>query len=220
MSGRDLLLFPKFLANGRRPRACGRSSIAGTKKRSMARARRTRTKNSSSTKRSLARGRLRRWTILPGRLMSTRIQEYMLKALREAKVNSSWIEPNEEWEKALHEFIGKILDPANIRFLNSFEPFAAKIAQWGAINSLSQTTLKLTLPGVPDFYQGSELWDFSLVDPDNRRPVDYQRATSRPRGSWPNEHRGLAAWRVAEWAHQTVPDSQTPRPAPGEHRLV
>ena len=105
----------------------------------------------------------------------TRIQEYMTKALREAKVNSSWIEPNEEWEKAALDFIAKILDPVrSSRFLQSFESFAEKIAQWGATNSLTQTVLKLTLPGVPDFYQGSELWDLSLVDPDNRRPVDFE----------------------------------------------
>ena len=105
----------------------------------------------------------------------TRIQEYMLKALKEAKVNSSWIESNEAWENATRDFIAKILDPARSgRFLQSFEGFAEKIAQWGAINSLAQTALKLTLPGVPDFYQGSELWDLSLVDPDNRRPVDFE----------------------------------------------
>jgi len=104
----------------------------------------------------------------------TRIQEYMMKALREAKVNSSWIEPNEAWENATRDFIAKILDPAaSSRFLHSFGGFAEKIAQWGAANSLTQTVLKLTLPGVPDFYQGSELWDLSLVDPDNRRPVDF-----------------------------------------------
>ena len=131
----------------------------------------------------------------------TRIQEYMLKALREAKVNSSWIEPNEEWEKALHDFIGRILDPANTRFLNSFEPFAAKIAQWGAINSLSQTLLKLTLPGVPDFYQGSELWDFSLVDPDNRRPVDFdERRAALDAVSQTND----AASLLGEWQNGRI----------------
>jgi (1->4)-alpha-D-glucan 1-alpha-D-glucosylmutase len=105
----------------------------------------------------------------------SRIQEYMMKALKEAKVNSSWIETNEAWESAARDFIAKILDPArSSRFLQSFEGFVEKIAQCGAINSLSQTVLKLTLPGVPDFYQGSELWDLSLVDPDNRRPVDFE----------------------------------------------
>lgn len=104
-----------------------------------------------------------------------RVQDYMLKALREAKVNSSWIEPNEAWENAVREFVAKILHPeSGARFLKAFERYAETISHRGAFNSLSQTLLKLTLPGVPDFYQGMELWDFSLVDPDNRRPVDYE----------------------------------------------
>lgn len=103
-----------------------------------------------------------------------RIQNYMLKALHEAKVNSSWLEPNAAWDEAVGAFVAAILaDGARNRFPKSLEKFAGRIAQPGAINSLTQTVLKLTSPGVPDFYQGSELWDFSLVDPDNRRPVDY-----------------------------------------------
>jgi len=103
-----------------------------------------------------------------------RIQDYMLKALHEAKVNSSWIEPNEKWDAAVGEFVAKILEPGRAnRFLATFETFAERLAPLGAINSLTQTVLKLTVPGVPDVYQGTELWDFSLVDPDNRRPVDY-----------------------------------------------
>jgi (1->4)-alpha-D-glucan 1-alpha-D-glucosylmutase len=104
-----------------------------------------------------------------------RIQNYMVKALHEGKMNSSWIEPNERWDRAVHEFVAKILQPdqAN-RFLATFATFAERIAPLGAINSLTQTVLKLTIPGMPDLYQGSELWDFSLVDPDNRRPVEYQ----------------------------------------------
>jgi len=105
-----------------------------------------------------------------------RIQDYMVKALHEAKVNSSWVEPNEAWDKAVCDFVAKILDPgSDDRFLATFQPFAERLAAAGAINSLSQTLLKLTVPGMPDFYQGSELWDFSLVDPDNRRPVDYEQ---------------------------------------------
>lgn len=100
-----------------------------------------------------------------------RIQEYMIKALKEAKVNTSWIQPNEEWENATREFVAQILQES--RFLKIFEPFAAQVAQAGMINSLSQLVLKATVPGVPDFYQGTETWDFSLVDPDNRRSVDY-----------------------------------------------
>ena len=104
-----------------------------------------------------------------------RIQDYMIKALHEAKVNSSWIEPNERWDNAVKAFVASILTPQRThRFTAAFEPQAARIAELGAMNSLAQTVLKLTQPGVPDTYQGTELWDFSLVDPDNRRPVDYQ----------------------------------------------
>ncbi len=107
-------------------------------------------------------------------LFVQRIQDYMVKALHEAKVNSSWLEPNAAWDEAVKEFIEKILAPgARNRFPESLAPLAERVAQLGAINSLSQTVLKSMCPGVPDFYQGSELWDLSLVDPDNRRPVDY-----------------------------------------------
>ena len=104
----------------------------------------------------------------------SRIQQYMAKALKEAKLNTSWVQPNEPWDAAVAEFVARVLDrsPKN-RFLDSFLPVAEEVARAGAINSLSQTLLKLTAPGVPDIYQGNEIWDFSLVDPDNRRPVDY-----------------------------------------------
>ena len=106
----------------------------------------------------------------------TRIQEYMGKAVKEAKLNSSWVEPNEDWENAIHQFVAEILDPEKSRkFLKLLEPFVERLAPIGAINSLAQQVLKCTAPGVPDIYQGSEIWDFSLVDPDNRRPVDYAR---------------------------------------------
>ena len=103
-----------------------------------------------------------------------RIQAYMAKALKEAKINTSWIQPNEEWDGAMHDFVARILDssPRN-KFLPIFLPAAKEIIRLGAINSLTQTLLKLTSPGVPDIYQGTEIWDYSLVDPDNRRPVDY-----------------------------------------------
>jgi (1->4)-alpha-D-glucan 1-alpha-D-glucosylmutase len=103
-----------------------------------------------------------------------RIQAYMAKALKEAKINTSWIQPNEDWDAAVHDFIARILDssPRN-KFLPIFLPAAKEIIRLGAINSLTQTLLKLTSPGVPDIYQGTEIWDYSLVDPDNRRPVDY-----------------------------------------------
>jgi (1->4)-alpha-D-glucan 1-alpha-D-glucosylmutase len=103
-----------------------------------------------------------------------RIQTYMAKALKEAKINTSWIQPNEEWDAAMRDFVAKILDtsPQN-KFLPIFLPVAKEIARLGAINSLTQALLKLTSPGVPDIYQGTEIWDYSLVDPDNRRPVNY-----------------------------------------------
>jgi (1->4)-alpha-D-glucan 1-alpha-D-glucosylmutase len=105
-----------------------------------------------------------------------RIQNYMTKALNEAKLNTSWIQPNEAWLTATRDFVAKILEPgAKNKFLTTFLPVAEEIARLGAINSLAQTLLKLTSPGVPDVYQGNEVWDFSLVDPDNRRPVDYKR---------------------------------------------
>ena len=104
-----------------------------------------------------------------------RIQHYMAKALKEAKLNTSWIQPNEQWDAAMAEFVARILDPRRAIVSRSFLPVAEEIARLGAINSLSQTLLKLTAPGVPDIYQGNEIWDFSLVDPDNRRPVDYVR---------------------------------------------
>jgi (1->4)-alpha-D-glucan 1-alpha-D-glucosylmutase len=105
-----------------------------------------------------------------------RIENYMLKAIREAKQNTSWINQNSEYESAVKSFVRALLNPApDNRFLRDFVPFQRRIARIGIWNSLSQTLLKLTSPGVPDIYQGNELWDFSLVDPDNRRPVDYDR---------------------------------------------
>ncbi len=105
-----------------------------------------------------------------------RIQAYMAKALKEAKMNTSWIQPNEQWDAAMSDFVARVLDssPKN-KFVAAFLPVAEEIARLGAIKSLSQVALKLTVPGVPDIYQGNEVWDFSLVDPDNRRPVDYAR---------------------------------------------
>jgi (1->4)-alpha-D-glucan 1-alpha-D-glucosylmutase len=96
----------------------------------------------------------------------------MMKASKEAKVHTAWTVPNETYENALKAFISTIMN--NQQFISqNILPFAKKISYFGFYNSLSQTILKLTAPGVPDTYQGQELWDFSLVDPDNRRPVDY-----------------------------------------------
>jgi (1->4)-alpha-D-glucan 1-alpha-D-glucosylmutase len=112
-------------------------------------------------------------------VLARRIKNYMIKASREAKVNTSWINPNADYEQAMLAFIDGILrqSPQN-QFLNDFLPFQHMISHYGMFNSLSQTLLKICSPGVPDFYQGTELWDFSLVDPDNRRPVDYEKRVS------------------------------------------
>lgn len=103
-----------------------------------------------------------------------RIKEYMLKAMREAKVHTSWINPESLHEDAALYFIDTMLTPsAHNSFVDDFNRFQKLTAWCGMFNSLSQTLLKITSPGIPDFYQGTELWDLSLVDPDNRRPVDF-----------------------------------------------
>lgn len=108
-----------------------------------------------------------------------RVKEYMIKAVREAKQDSDWNAPNEAYEKALTTFIDRILKPgAGNSFLQQFLRFQRKIAWYGIFNSLSQTLIKTTAPGVPDFYQGTELWDFTFVDPDNRKPVDFETRSS------------------------------------------
>src|SRR5256712_7503263 len=105
-----------------------------------------------------------------------RIQAYMLKALREAKVHTSWINPNPTYDEAVQHYVAQVLDAqANTAFVDDFRAFQRRISHYGLLNSLAQTLLKITAPGVPDTYQGTELWDLSMVDPDNRRPVDYQR---------------------------------------------
>jgi (1->4)-alpha-D-glucan 1-alpha-D-glucosylmutase len=101
---------------------------------------------------------------------------YMQKAIKEAKVHTSWVNPNEAYDQALENFVRTVLvTGADDGFLGDFARFHQRIAYAGMLNSLSQTLLKITAPGVPDFYQGTELWDLSLVDPDNRRPVDYDQ---------------------------------------------
>jgi (1->4)-alpha-D-glucan 1-alpha-D-glucosylmutase len=106
-----------------------------------------------------------------------RINAYMTKALHEAKVNLSWVNQNPEYIRALDRFIERILRPGTAsrpnEFLRQFEAFIPTIAFFGALNSVAQLLLKIAAPGVPDIYRGTEIWDLSLVDPDNRRPVDY-----------------------------------------------
>jgi (1->4)-alpha-D-glucan 1-alpha-D-glucosylmutase len=133
-----------------------------------------------------------------------RMQAYALKAAREGKQETSWLNPNKTYEAGLRIFIGRILDRSvSPEFLDTLEALARRVALLGALNSLSQVTLKATMPGVPDFYQGTEFWDLSLVDPDNRRPVDFAaRAAVLTKvetpdwdgltQSWPDGHLKLA----------------------------
>jgi len=111
----------------------------------------------------------------------SRIDEYLQKALRESKTHSNWTEPNTAYESAVQEFIKELMKKEN-PFWNSFLQFQKQIVDHGIINSLSQLILKFTCPGVPDVYQGCESWDLCFVDPDNRRPVDYNL-----RSAWLNE---------------------------------
>jgi (1->4)-alpha-D-glucan 1-alpha-D-glucosylmutase len=106
-----------------------------------------------------------------------RIQQYMEKAIHEAKVNLSWLNPNPQYVRAMNSFVKEILESRRGKtnlFRNSLQKFISPVIYFGLINALAQTVLKLTCPGVPDIYQGQELWDFSLVDPDNRRRVDFE----------------------------------------------
>ncbi len=105
-----------------------------------------------------------------------RIKSYIVKAVREAKVHTAWLKPDTEYENAYVAFAEKILARSEANaFLPEFIPFCRRVSHYGILNSLSQTLIKITSPGVPDFYQGSELWDLNLVDPDNRRPVDFDQ---------------------------------------------
>ena len=124
-----------------------------------------------------------------------RVAAWQQKALREAKRHSGWAVPNEAYEKAAQDFLSGVLDPDRpARVVAEIAEFAQRLALPGALNSLSQLLLRLTAPGVPDLYQGTEFWDFSLVDPDNRRPVDYAaRQTALRVGALPETL--LESWR-------------------------
>ena len=133
-----------------------------------------------------------------------RMQAYALKAAREGKQDTSWLNPDQTYEAGLKTFLDRILDSAtSAEFLASLQTLAQRLSLLGALNSLSQLTLKATIPGVPDFYQGTEFWDLSLVDPDNRRPVDFSdrarvlATVEKPdwqslAREWPNGHLKLA----------------------------
>ncbi|HEX2780770.1 MAG TPA: hypothetical protein VHM30_14810, partial [Gemmatimonadaceae bacterium] len=110
--------------------------------------------------------------------LRARVEEYMLKAVKEAKLFTSWTDPNEEYEGALKEFISGLLPNkggARSEFLRDVARFVAGIDRLGRWTSLSRIALHMTAPGTPDLYRGDELWNFTLVDPDNRRPVDFER---------------------------------------------
>jgi len=125
------------------------------------------------------------WPVIPPdeaekESLISRLQEYMLKAIREAKVHTSWVNINTEYESAITDYIRKVLtSPENHPFWKEFLPFHESVAKTGYLNSLFQCALKLTCPGVPDIYQGSEVFKFNLVDPDNRRPVDFEFLTQK-----------------------------------------
>ncbi|MGH9355506.1 MAG: malto-oligosyltrehalose synthase, partial [Terriglobia bacterium] len=135
--------------------------------------------------------------------LSARLKEYVIKALREAKFHSGWQQPNLSYEDAVIQFVEALLNlPPEDAFSKDFLAFQSKIAFYGALNSISQTVLKAMSPGVPDFFQGMELWNFSLVDPDNRRPVDFAARTQMLDGLRQDEARdqlGLARRLVSEW---------------------
>jgi len=109
-----------------------------------------------------------------------RIQAYMVKSIKEAKLHSSWINPFEAYENAATAFVQRVLQGREAaKFLPALDALQQRVARVGMVNSLAQVTLKIASPGVPDFYQGSELWDLTLVDPDNRRPIDFEERARR-----------------------------------------
>jgi (1->4)-alpha-D-glucan 1-alpha-D-glucosylmutase len=115
-----------------------------------------------------------------------RLGAYFLKSLRESKRRSSWSDPNISYEDAVSDLVNAVFCVEG-RFLREATPFVRRLAHVGMLNSLSRLVLKCTVPGVPDTYQGTEFWDFSLVDPDNRRPVDFDERTSALGGGSPAE---------------------------------
>jgi (1->4)-alpha-D-glucan 1-alpha-D-glucosylmutase len=125
-----------------------------------------------------------------------RVQAYVLKAAREGKEETSWTNPNEAYEAGLRGFVAALLDKGKSSpFVPLFADFAARTSLLGALNSLAQLALKALLPGVPDFYQGTELWDLSLVDPDNRRPVDFNLRRRALADSTPDWAQLASHWR-------------------------
>jgi (1->4)-alpha-D-glucan 1-alpha-D-glucosylmutase len=164
-----------------------------------------------------------------------RMQAYALKAAREGKQETSWLNPHAAYEAGLRTFIERILDRStSAEFLDSLDTLARRVSLLGALNSLSQITLKATIPGVPDFYQGTEFWDFSLVDPDNRRPVDFKERAAvlasidgpdwaKLVQNWSNGHLKLAWTRRllklrTEFAEMFADGNYEPLQVTGPHR--
>ncbi len=137
-------------------------------------------------------------------IYTERIQQYMIKAIREAKVHTSWLNQNEAYDNAVRAFVAAVI--ADAKFVAAFAPLHAQVAHFGIFNALGQQLLKLTAPGVPDIYQGTEMLDFSLVDPDNRRPVDYDLR------KWLLYEMRDGKRTTADWLEellQTLPDGRT-----------
>jgi len=131
---------------------------------------------------------------------SRRVQDYMVKAMREAKVRTSWLDPDEDYERLVRSFVRTILAPSNRRFHADLAALLDEVGPAAAANSLALTVLKSTVPGLPDVYQGTELWSHSLVDPDNRRPVDFERRARLARAlDGAAQREVLAAELLASW---------------------
>lgn len=136
-----------------------------------------------------------------------RIVQYLDKALREAKLHTSWTNPYEEYDKAVRHFIERILADGELPFVRDLDEFVRSIADAGFTNSLAQTVVKLCAPGVPDLYRGVEFWDFNLVDPDNRRPVDFKargEALSQIRQQCAKNTTNVAAQLLAAWPDERI----------------
>src|SRR5262249_5290437 len=165
-----------------------------------------------------------------------RMQAFAVKAAREGKQQTSWLAPNERYERGLEDFLRHLLDrERSAPFIDSFDAFTRRAALIGALKSLAQVVLKATMPGVPDFYQGTELWDLSLVDPDNRRPVDFAALASALKpidpepewralvGAWPDGRVKFALTRRLLALRQQLPNiftdgSYRPLAVIGPHR--
>jgi (1->4)-alpha-D-glucan 1-alpha-D-glucosylmutase len=165
-----------------------------------------------------------------------RMQAYAIKAAREGKQQTSWLAPDERYEAGLTDFIQRVLDrERSATFIDGFDAFARRVALMGALSSLAQLVLKATLPGIPDFYQGTEFWDLSLVDPDNRRPADFAARASALAsigetpdwralaGTWPDDRVKLALMRELlarrhEFADLFTNGSYRPLDVIGPHR--